>query len=71
MIPFDLVCKNCLWILRQGKKINALKEKVSCENYLDLKIFRFYFKCTNCKKGISLKTNPENSNYQPEINCKI
>mmetsp|Transcript_59123 Transcript_59123/g.139267 ORF Transcript_59123/g.139267 Transcript_59123/m.139267 type:complete len:116 (-) Transcript_59123:902-1249(-) len=70
MIPFDIICKKCSWVFKQGKKINALKENVLSENYLNISIFRFYFKCPQCTKGVSLKTDPKNSYYIPEINCE-
>jgi hypothetical protein len=71
MTPFDLTCLNCNQIIFKGKKLNAIKEKISIENYLGIQIFRFYFKCSNCFKGISIKTDPKNSSYCSEINCKI
>lgn len=70
MIPFDVVCSLCRRIIKEGKKINALKEKVINETYLRLDIFRFYFKCPSCTKGLSIKSDLQTASYYPEINCK-
>lgn len=71
MAPVDLSCLSCSQVIFRGKKINAIKESVFCENYFGLQIFRFYFKCPDCFKGISIKTDPKNSFYSSELNCKI
>mmetsp|Transcript_61251 Transcript_61251/g.126526 ORF Transcript_61251/g.126526 Transcript_61251/m.126526 type:complete len:110 (+) Transcript_61251:2924-3253(+) len=70
MLPFDIRCDDCLIVLNQGKKLNGLKERVLTEEYLGIKLFRFYFKCPNCTGSFSLRTDPKNSCYFPEINCK-
>mmetsp|Transcript_27363 Transcript_27363/g.69023 ORF Transcript_27363/g.69023 Transcript_27363/m.69023 type:complete len:108 (+) Transcript_27363:1866-2189(+) len=70
MIPFDIFCIFCGGILREGIKIYAFKEKIISRNLLELQIFRFYFKCMFCLKGLSLKTGPKNCKYYTELNCK-
>lgn len=70
MIPFDVFCLFCRNIIFKGTKINAIKEKIEKEDYIKIKIFRFYFKCINCNKGMTLKTDPKNSFYISEVNCK-
>jgi hypothetical protein len=70
MIPFKIICIYCNFILQKGKKINAFKEEILCENYYNVKLFRFYFKCSNCLKGMIIKTDPENFSYKSELNCR-
>lgn len=36
------------------------------EDYLGIRIFRFYFHCKNCGAEISMKTDPKNSDYAME-----
>ncbi len=71
MIPFNLTCLNCNKIISQGKKINAFKEKILNENYFGIQILRFFFKCPDCYKGISIRTDPINASYSSELNCMI
>ena len=49
-----------------GKKFNARKEDVIGEDYLGIRIFRFYIKCTTCSAEIVFKTDPENGDYSVE-----
>ncbi|AFP65319.1 hypothetical protein CMESO_128 (nucleomorph) [Chroomonas mesostigmatica CCMP1168] len=70
MIPYDTCCLFCKNKFFKGTKINAIKEKIKKENYIGVQIFRFYFKCMNCNKGMTMKTDPKSFFYLPEINCK-
>ena len=39
------------------------KETCIDRNYLGIRIFRFYFKCTHCYNSISFITDPKNHDY--------
>jgi hypothetical protein len=66
MIPFSVRCLACGEYIGCGKKFNSRKETVLGEEYLGIKIFRFYFRCTRCSCEITIKTDPENSDYACE-----
>jgi len=63
MAPFNMKCKTCGEYIYKGKKFNARKEDVENENYLGIRIYRFYIKCTRCLSEISFKTDPESTDY--------
>jgi len=44
-------------------------ETVKGENYLGIRIYRFYQRCPNCSAEFSFKTDPEHSDYVAEFNC--
>merc|ERR1712025_1193963 len=46
-----------------GRKFNARKEDVDDMNYLGLRIYRFYIKCTACVSEICFRTDPETTDY--------
>jgi len=60
-------CLTCGEFIYKGKKFNARKETVQNEEYLGIKIFRFYVKCTRCSSEITIKTDPKNSDYVCEM----
>mmetsp|Transcript_46943 Transcript_46943/g.118301 ORF Transcript_46943/g.118301 Transcript_46943/m.118301 type:complete len:331 (-) Transcript_46943:50-1042(-) len=66
MLPMTICCTGCGEFLYQGKKFNARKETVEGEDYLGIKIFRFYIKCTRCKAELTFKTDPKNNDYAVE-----
>lgn len=59
-------CNTCGDYIARGKKFNARKEMVENEEYLGLKVFRFYFKCPRCMQEITFKTDPQNYDYTVE-----
>uniref|UniRef100_A0A0A9WM06 Splicing factor YJU2 n=1 Tax=Lygus hesperus TaxID=30085 RepID=A0A0A9WM06_LYGHE len=66
MAPFNMRCATCGEYIYKGKKFNAKKEDVEGEDYLGIRIFRFYIKCTRCLQEISFKTDPRNTDYEIE-----
>lgn len=66
MAPFNMRCVTCGEYIYKGKKFNARKEDVEGEDYLGIRIYRFYIKCTRCLQEISFKTDPRNTDYEIE-----
>ncbi|CAG2062308.1 unnamed protein product, partial [Timema podura] len=63
---FDFRCVTCGEYIYKGKKFNARKEDVEGQDYLGIRIYRFYIKCTRCLQEISFKTDPQNTDYEIE-----
>ena len=42
---------------------NMRKETVLDQDYLGIKIFRFYFKCSRCHAEIAMRTDPKQHDY--------
>jgi hypothetical protein len=66
MAPFNMRCVTCGEYIYKGKKFNARKEDVENQDYLGIRIYRFYIKCTRCLQEISFKTDPQNTDYEIE-----
>uniref|UniRef100_A0A914R2G6 Splicing factor YJU2 n=1 Tax=Panagrolaimus davidi TaxID=227884 RepID=A0A914R2G6_9BILA len=66
MAPYNMQCNTCHEYIYKGKKFNMRRETAEGENYLGLRLFRFYFRCPNCLAEISFKTDLENCDYQQE-----
>jgi len=66
MLPMSLRCNTCGNYLYIGTKFNMRKETCLNEDYMSIKIFRFYMKCTRCYAEITIKTDPKNSDYVVE-----
>ena len=63
MLPMSVRCDTCGNFLYIGTKFNMRKETVLDEDYLGIKIFRFYFKCSRCHAEIAMKTDPKQHDY--------
>ena len=66
MAPYNMRCLTCGNFIYKGTKFNATQETVLNENYLGLRIFRFYIRCTRCSAEICFKTDPKNADYTAE-----
>lgn len=67
MLPMTVRCYTCHQYMYIGTKFNMKVETVQDEDYLGIKIYRFYFKCTNCYSEITFKTDPKNNDYVAEF----
>lgn len=63
MAPFSMRCTTCGEYIYKGRKFNSRMETVLTENYLGLRIYRFYIRCTKCISEITFKTDPKSSDY--------
>lgn len=68
--PFSMRCDTCGEYIYKGKKFNAKKELTN-EEYLGIKIFRFYIRCNKCSAEITFKTDPKNNDYKAEHGAQM
>lgn len=70
MAPFSMRCNTCGEYIYKGRKFNARKETVEGEEYLGIRVFRFYIRCPQCAAEITYKTDPKNADYSAEHGAK-
>ena len=63
MLPMSVRCDTCGNFLYIGTKFNMRKETCRDIDYLGIKIYRFYFKCTCCHSEITMRTDPKTHDY--------
>ncbi|KAI3662075.1 hypothetical protein MP638_005523 [Amoeboaphelidium occidentale] len=63
MAPFSMRCESCGEFVYKGKKFNARKETVWGEDYLGIRVYRFFIRCPMCSAEITFKTDPKNADY--------
>lgn len=66
IMPFSMYCNGCGECMYLGTKFNSKCEPVKNEDYLGVRIYRFYGKCKNCMHEFIFKTDPEHSDYTLE-----
>lgn len=66
MLPMSVRCNTCGNFMYKGTKFNTRMEDVKGENYLGIRIYRFYYKCTNCSAEFCMKTDPQTTDYVVE-----
>lgn len=64
--PFSMRCTTCGEFIYKGRKFNARKQPTG-EEYLGIKIIRFYIRCPRCSGEIRFKTSPQISDYVTEL----
>lgn len=66
MLAMSVRCGTCGNYMYKGTKFTMRMEDVVGEDYLGIRVFRFYFHCKSCAAEITMKTDPKNSDYQLE-----
>lgn len=67
MMPMSVRCNSCGEYIYRGKKFNARKETVDGEEYLGIRVHRFYVRCPSCSSEFTIKTDPQNTDYIAEL----
>eukprot|EP00123_Amoebidium_parasiticum_P013801 comp22160_c0_seq1/m.32482 comp22160_c0_seq1/g.32482 ORF comp22160_c0_seq1/g.32482 comp22160_c0_seq1/m.32482 type:complete len:128 (-) comp22160_c0_seq1:748-1131(-) len=69
MAPFNMRCITCGVFIYKATKFNARKETVEGEEYLGIKVFRFYIRCPRCHQEITFKTDPKKCRLLGRARC--
>ncbi|ROW13307.1 hypothetical protein VPNG_05446 [Cytospora leucostoma] len=69
MAPSKMGCTKCSEWIGKGRKFNAKKERLD-ETYFGIQIIRLHIKCPRCSAGISIETDPKNTDYRCESGAK-
>jgi len=66
MLPMAIKCNHCGEYMFAGTKVNSRKELCYGEFYLGIAVYRIYLHCKSCYSEITIKTDPQNSDYLVE-----
>ena len=64
MLPMTVQCKKCGEYMYRGR--STVVVEYLDENYLGIRKVRFYGKCSVCANPFTMKTDPENEDYEVE-----
>mmetsp|Transcript_57218 Transcript_57218/g.167988 ORF Transcript_57218/g.167988 Transcript_57218/m.167988 type:complete len:344 (-) Transcript_57218:112-1143(-) len=70
MFPFTMICDTCNEYNYTGTKFTSKCEQIKQEEYLGIKVYRFYGRCKHCYAEFTFKTDPKNSDYTMESGGK-
>jgi hypothetical protein len=68
--PFAMRCLECGEFISKNKRHNATKETAIGSDYLGVESYRFYIKCTGCRKAMTIRTDPKHRCYVTELGCR-
>ncbi|MCL7050280.1 hypothetical protein MKW94_001664 [Papaver nudicaule] len=63
MLPMSIRCNTCENRMCRGTKFNARKHGIPGETDMGIHIIRFYFKCNRCAAELTMRTDPQNTDY--------
>ena len=69
MLPMTICCTQCGEYMGRGTKFNARQEEAIGLEWMGLKRWRFYLKCSSCSQEMTFLTDPENDHYVTEHGC--
>ena len=64
-----ICCTQCGEYMGRGTKFNARQEEAIGMEWMGLKRWRFYLKCSSCCQEMTFLTDPENDHYVTEHGC--
>eukprot|EP00483_Globobulimina_turgida_P011774 UN11796 len=69
MLPMTICCTSCGEYMGRGTKFNARQEEAIGMEWMGLKRWRLYLKCSSCSQEMTFLTDPENDHYVTEHGC--